>query len=155
MKRLNTWNLDSNMSITLGIHSGTSFLRLCARGSSKHETCVMAYYVNICGLPTGFLSKSAAGQLQVSWSNGRCDWCCHSGGWLSCPCQRCTRRWWGRKRSTRCSGSAEKWNGHLYCLWWCRWASSMLQNMQRNFEVDSQATSKPFGCDRVEEKHWD
>ena len=41
------WNLDSNMSITLGIHSGTSFLRLCARGSSKHETCVcvMTYYV--------------------------------------------------------------------------------------------------------------
>ena len=30
-----------------------------------------------------------------------------------------------------------------------------IQNMQRNLEVDSEATSKPFGCDRVEEKHWD
>ena len=103
---------------TLGIQSGTSFLRLCARGSSQHEKCLITSYVG--GLPTDFLkNKPAAGQLQVSWSNGRCDWCCHSGGWLSCPCQRYTRRWWGPKRSTRCSGSAEKWNSHLYKLWLC------------------------------------
>ena len=35
---------------TLEIQSGTSFLRLCARGSSKHEKCLITSYVG--GLPT-------------------------------------------------------------------------------------------------------
>ena len=40
---------------TLGIQSGTSFLRLCTRGSSKHEKCLKTSYVG--GLPTVFFRK--------------------------------------------------------------------------------------------------